>query len=136
MNLVVISATLSPVIFNDVLKSGLSNQNIVNYRRNTFITTCGEAADFNFDGLKEIIIGSSSQEIYFFQKDEKMEWNLTDEMRLVSPIIQIRYLDITGDGVKELIVFTMKGVYILQHKAEDIEKAILAKLDDFSIPKI
>lgn len=136
LNLIVISATLAPVIFNDILNCGLSNQNIVNYPRNTFITTCGEAADINFDGKKEVIIGSSSQEVYFFEKDATNQWIMIDKMRLVSPIFQIRHLDLTGDGVNELIVFTMKGVYIFQHKHEDIEKAILDKLAILSIPKI
>lgn len=42
------------------------------------------------------------------------EMKLIEVMKLVGPIFHLLYMDITGDGVKELIVFTMKGLYIYQ----------------------
>lgn len=42
------------------------------------------------------------------------EWWLTDLKRVTSPIFGLMSIDLTGEGVQELIVLTMKGVHILQ----------------------
>lgn len=41
-------------------------------------------------------------------------WTLQDQKNIASPIFGVKWIDITGDGVKELVVFSMKGVYIFQ----------------------
>lgn len=39
---------------------------------------------------------------------------MVETKKVVSPVLGVKYIDLTGDGVKELAVFTMKGVYIFQ----------------------
>lgn len=50
--------------------------------------------------------------LYKFNKEKG--WCLTNIRKLGAPIFGIMCEDITGDGVKEFIVLTMKGVHILQ----------------------
>lgn len=50
--------------------------------------------------------------LYKFNKEKG--WCLTDIKKIGAPIFGIMSVDITGDGIKELIVLTIKGVHILQ----------------------
>lgn len=42
------------------------------------------------------------------------EWQKTGQIELANPINGIQYLDVTGDGVKELLVLTLCGIHIIQ----------------------
>lgn len=50
--------------------------------------------------------------LYKFNKEKG--WCLIDIKKIGTPIFGITSVDITGDGVKELVVLTIKGVHILQ----------------------
>lgn len=45
---------------------------------------------------------------------EQKGWCLEDLKKFAAPVLGIKYLDISGDGAKELVVLGMKGVYVLQ----------------------
>ncbi|XP_019868581.1 KICSTOR complex protein kaptin isoform X2 [Aethina tumida] len=114
LNLLVTNTILPAVIFRNVLKYGLSDYlTLPRHDRTSILTSC-EIADINFDGQKEILIGSSSQEILLYKYIENKGWKLDELRKFASPILGVKYVDITGDGVKELIVFSMKGIHILQ----------------------
>lgn len=42
------------------------------------------------------------------------KWELRGQYKLSNPIHGLQYMDVSGDGVKELIVLTLTGVHILQ----------------------
>lgn len=65
------------------------------------------------DGNNEILLGTYTQEIVVFTLI-KNQWQLTDRRKFDAPIHSMCYLDLTGDGVRELVVLTQRGVYILQ----------------------
>lgn len=50
--------------------------------------------------------------LYKFKIDKG--WCLVDVKKVATPVIGLTSMDINGDGVKELIVLTMRGVHILQ----------------------
>lgn len=41
-------------------------------------------------------------------------WCLEDLKKIAAPVLGVKYVDISGDGVKELVVLGMKGVHVLQ----------------------
>lgn len=43
-------------------------------------------------------------------------WCLEDLKKIAAPVLGLKCLDISGDGVKELVVLGMKGVHVLQVK--------------------
>jgi hypothetical protein len=47
-------------------------------------------------------------------KGHTSDWSLVRQNSLANPIFSLAYLDVTGDGVGELIALTLKGVHILQ----------------------
>ena len=48
----------------------------------------------------------------YTQNPETSDWVLAWHMPVSAPILGIRYADLTGDGVKEVIVITATGVQV------------------------
>ncbi|KAK2147346.1 hypothetical protein LSH36_557g00086 [Paralvinella palmiformis] len=54
----------------------------------------------------------------------KLEWQRT----FPDPVLAMDVLDITGDGLNEIIVVSQKGVHILQHKLPEVAKLCMERL--------
>lgn len=74
---------------------------------------CCCIADINMDGQNEILLGTYNQEVLIYSLVNDM-WELTSRKLFDAPVHSISYMDITNDGLKELIVLTQRGVHILQ----------------------
>lgn len=46
--------------------------------------------------------------------DKSGTWFLMSQRSFANPIHSILYLDVTGDGVKEFVILTLRGVHIMQ----------------------
>nr|CAH7724648.1 unnamed protein product [Callosobruchus chinensis] len=114
INMVVVNSILPAVVFHNVLKYGLSD--FVTLPRHEYpavLTSC-EVADIDFDGQKEILITNSSEEIMLLKRDKVGDWYLEEIKKISGSILGIKYIDMDGDGVKDLVIFSTKGVHILQ----------------------
>ncbi|CAG9763912.1 unnamed protein product [Ceutorhynchus assimilis] len=114
VNLVVVNATLPPALFRNISKYGLSDY-VTLHRLDdgTVFTTC-LVADVDFDGNKEIIVGTSSGELFMYKYNET-KWYLEEVKFMAAPVLSLNYGDLSGDGVKELVVSSMIGIHVLQH---------------------
>jgi len=65
------------------------------------------------DGQNEILLGTYGQEVLIFALTGDT-WELGTRKLFDAPVHSISYMDITNDGIKELIVLTQRGVHILQ----------------------
>lgn len=54
------------------------------------------------------------KEIFLYKQYYNEKWELDEIKKVSSPIFGLKHADVTGDGVKELVVFSMKGVHIFQ----------------------
>ncbi|XP_067942116.1 KICSTOR complex protein kaptin-like [Watersipora subatra] len=113
-------------IYRDIKKNGLLEQITLKDSYNYDSVLCGCVADVDFDGLNEIILGTFGQRILAYKFDSNAP---TDEATtllwqhsLQYPIHSLIPLDLTGDGVKDLAVLSMRGLHILQ---KDINKAAI-----------
>lgn len=100
-------------VFRDVLHNGLKKDVILAMSETSDCILSSCIADVNMDGKNEILLGTYGHEIFVFSLNEN-QWNLTDRRNFDSPVHSMSYLDLTGDGVRELVVLTQRGVYILQ----------------------
>ncbi|KAJ8941658.1 hypothetical protein NQ314_010303 [Rhamnusium bicolor] len=138
--------TPSPVVWIDiyytddytdnVLEFGLSDYATLPRLDSTSILTCCEIADIDFDGQKEILIGNSAEEIMLLKRDKERGWCLEELKKIAAPILSLRYLDISGDGVKELVVLSMKGVHVLQHDFNCLQNVLDSKIQSLTLPNI
>ncbi|XP_030757029.1 KICSTOR complex protein kaptin-like [Sitophilus oryzae] len=137
LNLVVVNSILPPILFCDVLKYGLSNYVTLPRHDDTTVFTCCIVADIDFDSYKEILVGTSSEQILLYKYDKKETQWFLEELKFISgPILSMKYIDISGDGVKELVIFSMKGLHILQHDTNNIQRKLCEKIEKLTIPKI
>jgi len=88
----------------DVILSGSESSDCV---------LCCCIADINMDGQNEILLGTYGQEVLIFALINDT-WELVSRKLFDAPVHFISYIDITNDGIKELIVLTQRGVHILQ----------------------
>ncbi|XP_018575978.1 KICSTOR complex protein kaptin-like [Anoplophora glabripennis] len=136
INLVVINTILPAVIFHNVLEFGLTDYATLPRHDSTSILTCCEIADIDFDGRKEILIGNSAEEIMLLKHIEQKGWCLEDLKKIAAPVLGLKYLDVSGDGVKELVVLGMKGVHVLQHDSSYLQRVLHTKIQKLTLPDL
>lgn len=133
------------VVFRDVLENGLEKKFKLLGSDYFNICSCSCIADVDFDGNNEILIGTYGQvifvstevclELIFILFQELLaykyidnDWKLKGVRTFSHSIYSLMYKDLTGDGINEIIVLTIKGVHILQHKHSEVEKIIWKKI--------
>ncbi|XP_017787600.1 PREDICTED: kaptin-like [Habropoda laboriosa] len=119
LNVLVVN-TSNAVVFMDILNNGMGEDIMLNGSETSDCILCSCIADINMDGQNEILLGTYGQEvlIFCFINDT---WELIIRKLFDAPVHSICYMDITNDGMKELIVLTQRGVHILQHNITDVK---------------
>ncbi|XP_028149756.1 KICSTOR complex protein kaptin [Diabrotica virgifera virgifera] len=136
LNLVVVNTILPCMIFHDVLEYGLSNYSTLPRLSSITMLSCCEVDDIDFDGKKEILVGTNSEEILLYKRDSENIWWLEELKKVTGPVLGIKCIDMTGDGVKDLVIQSMKGVQVLQHDQHFLQKILQSKIDNLTVPSI
>ncbi|XP_060711950.1 KICSTOR complex protein kaptin isoform X2 [Hemiscyllium ocellatum] len=144
-NLLVTSAIELSVVYRDVLKNGLSDQAILPESDQFDSVLCALVTDVDFDGVKEILLGTYGQELLCYKSctmgapdpeavESGLAPRLRGEFRLLwkrsfqSPLLSMAYVDLTCDGLSELAVGSLKGLHILQHNLTQTASLVLERL--------
>lgn len=80
---------------------------------------CTCVADLDGDGSNEIIIGTYGHMLLIYKQSslassDSSDFQLVFQQRLAQPIYALFCCDIVGDGLKELVVVTLKAVVVFQ----------------------
>ncbi|XP_066587970.1 KICSTOR complex protein kaptin-like isoform X2 [Prorops nasuta] len=110
---ILVASISNAMVFMDVLHQGINENIPLNGSESSDCILCSCAADINMDGYNEILLGTYGQELLIFSFVNNI-WELTSRKLFDAPIHSICYMDITNDGMKELVVLTQRGVHILQ----------------------
>lgn len=132
-NLLVTSAIEMAVVYRDVQDRGLSCPVCLSESDQWDAVLCALVIDLDFDGQKEVLLGTYGQELlcYKFQpagSGVDGQFQLQWRRSFKSPLLSIIYLDLTGDGLRELAVLTLKGLHILQHSLTCTADLVLERL--------
>ncbi|XP_017752920.1 PREDICTED: kaptin-like [Eufriesea mexicana] len=119
LNVLVVN-TSNAVVFMDILSNGMNEDITLNGNETSDCILCSCIADINMDGQNEILLGTYGQEVLIFCFINNT-WELIIRKLFDAPVHSICYMDITNDGIKELIVLTQRGVHILQHNIMDVK---------------
>jgi len=100
------------------------------------VVTCAWAADLRQDGGPAVLLlGTFGQELLAYtqlptlpEDNDDQRWQLAWRKTFAAPVIGVRYADLTGDGVRELIVITTRGVQVLQHNLGAIKARTIRAL--------
>ena len=111
VNILVVNDTAPSVVYMDVINNGLEKARVLRQSSQFDVATCGEAADVNLDGELEVAIGTAGQALIVYKWNERAdEWLLQFMRRMDDPVHAIRSVDLTGDGLQELVVQTTKVI--------------------------
>ncbi|KAJ2821372.1 hypothetical protein FBU31_004927, partial [Coemansia sp. 'formosensis'] len=91
--------------------------------------------DLDYNGIKEIIVGTVSGAVLIYKEVEGSGYVLAWKRRFPAPAYGIFSVDINSDGANELVVVTLLGVHIMQPnlsvvRAKLLRQLILAKKAD------
>lgn len=118
LNLLVTNALLPAVIFNNILEDGLSVSTTLVDSEKQDIITCSLVCDIHMDSQPTVLLGTYGQELLAYRLCSNV-WVLAWQRSFSHPILALDYCDVTGDGVRELVSLTTRGVQILQVKSTD-----------------
>ncbi|CAN9501377.1 unnamed protein product [Ophioblennius macclurei] len=132
-NLLVTSTIEMAVIFRDVQDRGLTWFTCLSESDQWDAVLCALVIDLDFDGQKEVLLGTYGQELLCYKlqaagSSSDGHFQLQWRRSFKSPVLSILYLDLTGDGVKELAVLTLKGLHILQHSLTSTADLLMERL--------
>nr|XP_020469207.1 kaptin [Monopterus albus] len=132
-NLLVTSTIEMAVVYRDVQECGFSRSVCLSESDHWDAVLCALVIDLDFDRQKEVLLGTYGQELlcYKFQpagSGADGQFQLQWRRSFKSPLLSIIYLDLTGDGLRELAVLTLKGLHILQHSLTSTADLVLERL--------
>uniref|UniRef100_A0A3P8YMC0 Kaptin (actin binding protein) n=1 Tax=Esox lucius TaxID=8010 RepID=A0A3P8YMC0_ESOLU len=107
------------IVLRDIQECGVSNPMCLPESDKCDAVLCALVTDLDFDGQKELLLGTYGQELLCYKlqhavKGEEGRFQLLWRRSFKSPVLSIIYLDLTGDGLRELAILTLKGLHILQ----------------------
>uniref|UniRef100_A0A3Q2NWB6 Kaptin (actin binding protein) n=1 Tax=Fundulus heteroclitus TaxID=8078 RepID=A0A3Q2NWB6_FUNHE len=117
----------------DVQECGLARSTCLSGSDQWDAVLCALVIDLDFDGQKEVLLGTYGQELLCYKfrpagSGRDGEFQLQWRRSFKSPLLSIIYLDLTGDGLRELAVLTLKGLHILQHSLACTADLVLQRL--------
>ena len=134
INVLVLSSLSMTRIFYDIETEGLSKSKTLPSSDEFDVATCCTLADIDFDGNQEILIGTYGEQVLVYKQDElNKKWSLQWTKSFNNPIHNIFHLDLTGDGVKDLFLVTLKTVIILQHDYEKVGELVEKRYQNSAI---
>ncbi|KAJ1523768.1 hypothetical protein ONE63_001601 [Megalurothrips usitatus] len=123
LNLLVACATQPSQVFMNIISQGLANGKELPESAGGDAVLCGITGDTDLDGSVEILLGTYGRQLLVYKWDSSA-WDLQATRTLPHPVHSLHYLDVTGDGVRELLILTPKGLHVFQHHLEHVEDRI------------
>ncbi|XP_062503224.1 KICSTOR complex protein kaptin-like [Corticium candelabrum] len=127
LHLVIGCAIELAVVYRSVMACGLNHPMPLPFSDQFDSVLSVTAADINWDNKNELLIGTYGQRVlvYQFQECDKVigedgsanlkEYCLLDKFELSYPVYCIDYVDLSGDGMKELTITSLCGIHVFQH---------------------
>ncbi|KAJ2666887.1 hypothetical protein IW148_000615 [Coemansia sp. RSA 1199] len=90
--------------------------------------TAAHFDDLDYDGIKEIIVGTVSGAVLIYKAVPEHGYVLVWKRRFPAPAYGIFSADINCDGANELVVVTLLGVHIMQPNLAHVRAKLLRQL--------
>ena len=116
-------------VFRDILHSSLADSCSLPESDSSDIVTCICVADVGMAGRQSLVLGTYGHQILCYDHTEaEAAWSLAWRRSLSAPVLSVRCEDLTGDGVRELIVVTARGVQVLQLQLDNVKEVAIQRL--------
>lgn len=132
-HLLICRALIPSLVYRDVLDRGLEMHATLPCSDDFDSVVCGCVADIDMDGVNEVILGTYGQEVLVYklvcQRSGREAYELLWHQTVSHPILSIKYMDLTGDGICELLVLSTKGLHILQHDLRETASICVERME-------
>ncbi|KAI8981840.1 hypothetical protein BDF20DRAFT_431943 [Mycotypha africana] len=129
LHLVVTCAIEQAIVYRNVEKNGLSFNKTLPLSGNYDSVLCSHAMDVDWDGEKEILIGTYGRQVLIYKQiPGTYSYTVLWKRQFAYPIYRMTHLDLNRDGLDELIVTTMFGVHIFQPNMKKARDRLLEVL--------
>ena len=81
---------------------------------------CVAACDVTWDGQKELLIGTYGQKLLIYKKTTS-GYSLVSDLTFAQPLYFVDYVDVFGDGVRELVATSLSGLHVFQHNIDQVK---------------
>uniref|UniRef100_A0A673V2Q7 Kaptin, actin binding protein n=2 Tax=Suricata suricatta TaxID=37032 RepID=A0A673V2Q7_SURSU len=134
---VLVASMLEPaVVYRDLLSRGLEDQLLLPASDQFDSVLCGLVTDIDLDGRPEVLVATYGQELLCYRyrgpesgrPEAECGFHLLWRRSFSSPLLALAHVDLTGDGLRELAVVSLKGVHILQHSLVQASELVLTRL--------
>ncbi|XP_044778199.1 KICSTOR complex protein kaptin isoform X2 [Neomonachus schauinslandi] len=134
---VLVASMLEPaVVYRDLLSRGLEDQLLLPGSDQFDSVLCGLVTDVDLDGWPEVLVATYGQELLCYKyfgpesglPEPERGFRLLWRRGFSSPLLAMAHVDLTGDGLQELAVVSLKGVHILQHSLVQASELVLTRL--------
>ncbi|BES90964.1 Kaptin (Actin Hypothetical protein protein) [Nesidiocoris tenuis] len=130
IHLLAVNVARPSAVFIDVRSNGLSKKQLLPESNMHDSAIACHIADIDMDGKPEILIGTYLQMLLVY-KFGKSSWELMAKRRFSHAIHDIDYIDLSYNGVKELVVCTASGIHIYQHQPAFVLKKFHERLEPY-----
>merc|ERR1719450_116735 len=115
-------------VFHNILENCLADYSNLPESDSSDLVTSICVADVEMSGQNNIILGTYGQEVLCYQMEDEEDWVLSWTRSLSAPVLSVRCEDVTGDGVRELVVVTTRGVQVLQLQLDSVKEVTIERL--------
>ncbi|GAB1291592.1 KICSTOR complex protein kaptin [Apodemus speciosus] len=119
-------------VLGDLLNKGLDDQLLLPGSDQFDSVLCGLVTDVDLDGQPEVLVATYGQELLCYKyralPGAARGFRLLWRRSFSSPLLAVAHVDLTGDGLRELAVVSLKGVHILQHSLIQASELVLTRL--------
>lgn len=114
-------------VYHNILDNMFSDSRPLPGSNDYDVVTCICVADISMSAHNSVILGTYGKMVlcYSFINDR---WQCTWRRSMSAPVLSVRCEDVTGDGVREMVVVTSKGVQVLQPQLDNVMKLTLDRL--------
>ena len=82
------------------------------------------------------MVGTYGHELLVYkQVEDGTDWELEWSRSMLAPVVGVRYVDMMGDGLRELVVITDRGVHVLQSQLDWVKDVLLESLRKLAMLK-
>ena len=116
-------------VFHNIMENCLTECSKLPESEGSDLVTSICVADVEMSGHNNIILGTYGQQVLCYQwLEDEDDWVLSWTRSLSAPVLSVRCEDVTGDGVRELVVVTTRGVQVLQLQLDSVKKVTIERL--------
>nr|KAF6410281.1 kaptin, actin binding protein [Rousettus aegyptiacus] len=120
----------------DLLSRGLEDQLLLPGSDQFDSVLCGLVTDIDLDGQPEVLLATYGQELLCYKysgpesgsPEAECGFRLLWQRSFPSPLLAVAHKDLTGDGLQELAVVSLKGMHVLQHSLVQASELVLTRL--------